>query len=180
MKKLLLILVFVFIASPVYAAKVTSDDVAQLITRMQTIMNRRDAESFQTFFGYYADSEARFLKTSYLVDANDPKTILAQESLNMDRKQYIAYLDTILNPPSKYVYQATINSIAMDDSKSQALISYSTQEYATNSLFDDSHHRIGEEVSLIHANCNMIASYSGSDVVILSINCSEKISKKRS
>lgn len=179
MIRFFIVLTLVLMTNAAYAAKVTSDDISQMVGRMQTVMNQRSPAGIDKFFGFYADSEARFLKTSYLVSPDDNNKVLAEESLDMSRKEYIEYLKTILGPPSKYGYQATVNSVKMDDAVNQALVSYSTQEYGLSYTVDKEYNLTDGVTSLIRSNCNMIISYASSDIVILSINCAEKIMKKK-
>lgn len=179
MVRVFAVLVLVFLANTASAVKITQDDIIQMVGRMQSIMNQRTISGIEKYFGYYADSEARFLKTSYLVDPDNSEKILAQESLNMSRDEYIKYIKNILNPPTNYVYKATVNSVKMDDIVNQALVSYSTQEYATINVLDSTYNKVAEETSLIRSNCNMIVDYNSTDIVILSINCAEKITRRK-
>lgn len=162
-----------------YAVNATEEDIKQFILKMQSIMNRRNNGEIGTFFSYFTDSSARFLKTSYLVNAQDQNKILAQESLNMTRDEYIEYISTILKSVDRYGYKITINKIKIDQPKSIALVSYSVDEYSIINGDRNAQNKTEDEVTFISANCNANFSVEDGDVLILSTNCIEKIIRKK-
>jgi hypothetical protein len=168
---ILMLLVF----TPAYAADTDEESIRQFFNKIQNLMNKREINDIESFYKYYADSSARFIKTSYLLDPTDKSKVLAQESLNMSKNEYIKYIKDILKPLNNYAYRSTISNITIDKANSIALISYGIEEYslikaATNSQPDDT--------TFISANCNMNLSIEGGDTSILSTNCIEKIVKK--
>ena len=175
-----LIIVFILLSSASsHAANADEGSIKLFLLKIQDLMNKRNITDIESFYTYYTDSSARFLKTSYLLDSNDKSKILAQESLNMSKDEYINYIREILKPLSEYAYRITINKISHDTSSGVALITYSLEEYSLSKVVIDPKLPPTEDASFISTNCNMNISTEGGDLSILSTNCIEKIVKKK-
>ncbi len=145
-------------------------------------MNNRDMKDISGFYKFYADSSARFLKTSYLLDPNDRSKNLAEESLNMGREEYVTYIGNILNGLDEYAYRLTINGIKPIDGSDSILVSYGVEEYSLRKgqevVDPNTNQKVQKnDVSFVSTNCNMSIGTATGDPVILSTNCIEKIIK---
>jgi hypothetical protein len=169
---ILMLLVFV----PAHAVDTDEESIRQFFYKIQNLMNKRSINDIESFYKYYIDSSARFIKASYLLDPNDKSKVLAQESLNMSKNEYIEYIKDILKPLNNYAYRSTISNINIDKAKSIALITYSIEEYSL--ITADKNSSQPDDTTFISANCNMNLSIEGGDTSILSTNCIEKIVKK--
>jgi hypothetical protein len=154
--------------------------IRQFMFKMQSVMNKRNRNEMNTFFSYYADSTARFQKTSYLLDSDNTSKIIAQESLDMNKDEYIQYLKDVLESLSYYFFKITVDSIKIDNVTNVALVSYRVDEYGlTEERKLDENNKPITNANFISANCNMNLSIESGDTMILSSNCVEKIVKKR-
>ncbi len=167
------IILCLLVSSTAFAENASDESVRNFLTKIQNLMNKRDIKEIESFYTYFTDSSARFIKKSYLLDNTDKSKILAEESLNMSKEEYINYIKEILKPLNQYAYRINVNKIDRNEAAGIAIINYSVDEYTL--IKSD---KGAEEAAFISANCNMNVGLDTGDAVILSTNCIEKIVKK--
>ncbi len=162
-----------FITTPSFSEDTNDATIRAFFIKIQNLMNKRDISEIESFYKYFTDSSARFIKIAYLLDPEDKTKVVAQESLNMSKDEYITYIKDILKPLNSYAYRVTVNSINRTGSAGVAIVNYSIDEYT---LIRSEKNE--EEAAFISANCNMNIGLDSGDAVILSTNCIEKIVKR--
>lgn len=168
--------VFSFIllfTTPSFAEDASDATIQAFFIKIQNLMNKRDISEIESFYMYFTDSSARFIKIAYLLNPEDKTKVVAQESLNMSKEEYITYIKDILKPLNSYAYRVTINKINREGGAGVAVVNYSVDEYT---LIRSEKNE--EEAAFISANCNMNVGLDSGDAVILSTNCIEKIVKR--
>ena len=152
-------------------------DVDYLFNQMNNIMNRRDPREVKNFFMYSSKPEAKFLKTSYLLDPKDFSKTIDQESIDMKPAEYVEYINNIIQIPRRYAYKATIQTVELKETEGLAYVSASIQDGAII-YKTDRDTMLDYQLSVVtSANCNFALRYENGRFYFLAMNCVEKINK---
>lgn len=160
-----------------FEKKITQAMVIDLMENIKNTYNSRQQNTIESFFKYYTDPDARFIKTTYAVDADNPDTILHNEGTNYSRNEFIKALANYLKTPEKYFYRYSDVQFTLQSSPTEALVSYHYDEISINqSLKTPTAEKFVK--TLASANCNMNVQLSGIGLKIMGCNCIVKNAKK--
>lgn len=152
-------------------------DVDYLFNQMNNVMNRRDPREVKNFFTYSSKPQARFVKTSYLVDPKDLSKTIDQESIDMSTTEYVDYINNIIQIPKRYAYKATVQTVDLRESEGIAYVSAAIQDGAII-MKTDKDTMLDYQLSVVTAaNCNFALRYENGRFYFLAMNCVEKINK---
>ncbi len=157
--------------------KINEANVNDLLGKIRNIFNKRDPDSIKSFFDFYADSDARFIKTTFLIDPDNPDNVLQNEGINLSRGEYVDYMSKILRNPTRYFYRQSEIQFKLGAKPTEALVSFHADEV----IMYDAPSSMGierYEKMLTSANCNMNVQLSGGGLKIMGLNCIEKVAKK--
>lgn len=157
--------------------KINDTNVNDLLGKIRNIFNKREAEPIKSFFDFYADSDARFIKTTFLIDPDNPDNILQNEGINLSRGEFVDYMSKILKNPTRYYYRQSEIQYKLGAKPTDALVSFHADEV----IMYDAPASMGierYEKMLTSANCNMNVQLAGGGLKIMGLNCIEKVAKK--
>lgn len=162
------------------AAPIDKMSVSNYIAKMQNTLNRRDLNEMKNFFQYYTTQDSRYLLTNYYVDPDKTDRIISQEQREMNKDQYINYLNDYLFNSNimKYYMQFTIDDMQLDTSKNQATIALHYEENIVfNKAINQGQNPI-QEYQKTTANCNLLVQVETIDVVLVGMNCIRQTANK--
>lgn len=84
------ILLFMCILMPaqVNAIGITKEIATDFVAKIQNVMNNKNPQLVQQFFDYYSVPEARFIRTTYEVDPDNPnKPVLSNSGINLSKQE---------------------------------------------------------------------------------------------
>lgn len=157
--------------------KISEANVLDLLSKIRDVFNNRGSDAISSFYNFYADSDARFIKTTFLIDPDNPDNIVGNEGINLSRSEYIDYIIKILKNPSKYFYRQSDIQFKLGSKPTDALISFHADEI----IMYDAPSSPGlerYEKMLTSSNCNMNVQLYGGGLKIMGLNCIEKVAKK--
>lgn len=152
-------------------------DLPVFFNKIAGVMNSRDSDEIKKFYKYYSTPNSTFIKQSYYVDPENEDKIIDQETLDMNRAQYIKYLADILYTPNRYAYEYEIKSTSYDPKTKVYLTLVDIKESYSRSHYDAKTKSDNEIIVFSASTCNFSLIYKNADISIAGMNCVEKIRK---
>jgi hypothetical protein len=154
--------------------------IKNLFVQFSSVINSRDPYTIRKFLAYYTDDAAQFFYKRMLKNAVTGAE--EEEVTKMDKEAYTNYIIHIASDPIAYSFILNVNSIEIADNKLTAIVSMHINEMAlvsegqgpieSNSPSQASSRNIKAVVS---TNCNFALAMAGSNPVLTSGNCIEKL-----
>lgn len=164
------------IASPTLAAVKLEQSVAvNLLTNFQNSMNSKNPEDIASFINFYASVDSRFHISSEFYDSNQLSEALAKEELDLNRDEYIAFLQKNITDSIEHGFLISITQFTKSNDGNSALLSTQSKEYTKFKKDDRTQLHPTEQYSNMNCNINLITS--STDVQINSMNCLERITR---
>jgi len=175
--KIKIALIALLMAVNIASAEDISKDITPFFEQIAGVMNSRDSNSIKRFYQYYAKPSATFIKQSFYVDPENQDKIIDQETLNMNRSQYIKYLADILYTPNRYAYEYKIQSTSYDQKTKTFLALVDINESYSRSYYDNKSQSNTNIIVFTASSCNFSLIYQNAAITIAGMNCVEKIRK---
>ncbi len=145
------------------------EDVALIViddffAQLENTLNSRDIKKIKDYYEFYANTDAVFIKKSFLFDKNAIK--IAESDLSMNKKDFVNYtLQSVMDPS---FYSATIK--VNKKSRENSILLQATVE------IEEKARKNHVEMNIISI-CNYYLENKNKDIYISSMSCQENIQK---
>lgn len=161
-----------------FAATINKEQSVEFLNKYSNVINGRNYSDFKTFIEYYAIPEARFIITTYKVDANKPdEQILSNQGVNLSRDEFIELWRGKFKTAKRYSYRIKNIEFTQYSDNQSALVAASSEE-AILRMDKESADSATVEKVLISTNCNLLLSMPVTEAQIQGLNCVEKVAVK--
>lgn len=158
------------------SASADAGDTKALLLQMSSVINSRNPKKIAAFFNYYTSDTAKFTKQSSVLDPSDHTIIRRQETITLNKEEYIRYLTHIATEPEQYAFWLDQEGFSMSVDDEYAVVNAVIREVEIVDSTKTKRPKDKIYVKLVvSTNCNLSFNIQSSPPILAGANCIEKI-----